>query len=68
MMHRVGWQGPRASSAIPFAWFVFDRDHRGPTVLQRISWAPTTESDSASSDLSFPPDLSIPVWLRRAGP
>jgi len=38
MMHRAGWQGPRASSSIPFAWFVFDRDHRGPIELRRISW------------------------------
>ena len=35
MMHRAGWQGPRASSSIPFAWFVFDR---GPIELRRISW------------------------------
>jgi hypothetical protein len=38
MMHRDGWTGPRASSAIPFAWFVFDRDHRGPATIDRISW------------------------------
>jgi hypothetical protein len=38
MMHRDGWTGPRASSAIPFAWFVWDRDHRGPTIVDRISW------------------------------
>jgi hypothetical protein len=37
MMHRDGWAGPRASSAIPFAWFVFDRDHHGATVIDRIS-------------------------------
>jgi hypothetical protein len=24
MMHRVGWAGPRATSSIPFAWFVWD--------------------------------------------
>jgi hypothetical protein len=38
MMHRDGWSGPRASSAIPFAWFVWDRDHRGPATMDRISW------------------------------
>lgn len=38
MMHRANWNGPRASSAMAFAWFCFDRDHRGPTVLNRISW------------------------------
>lgn len=36
MMHRDGWAGARASSAIPFAWFVWDRNHRGPAVLDRI--------------------------------
>jgi hypothetical protein len=37
MMHRDGWTGPRASGAMAFAWFVWDRDHRGPTVIDRIS-------------------------------
>jgi hypothetical protein len=38
MMHRVGWTGRRASSAIAFAWFIWQRDHDGPTTLRRISW------------------------------
>lgn len=38
MMHRDGWEGPKASSATPFAWFVWDRSHTGPTELRRISW------------------------------
>lgn len=38
MMHRDGWEGPKASSAVPFAWFVWDRDHKGPTELHRLSW------------------------------
>jgi hypothetical protein len=29
MMHRDGWAGPRASSAMAFAWFCWNRDHRG---------------------------------------
>lgn len=42
MMHRDG-QGiaPAArttSSALAFAWFAWDRRHRGPTTLHRISW------------------------------
>jgi hypothetical protein len=41
MMHRAGWDGPRASSATPFAWFVWDRAHRGPPELHRISWTET---------------------------
>jgi hypothetical protein len=38
MMHRDGWTGRRASSAIPFAWFVWERNHKGPTMIDRISW------------------------------
>ena len=35
-MHRAGWSGPRASSAVPFCWFVWRRDHVGPTAISRI--------------------------------
>jgi hypothetical protein len=40
MMHRDGWSGPRASSAMPFAWFIWDRnrDHDEPATLERITW------------------------------
>ena len=38
MMHRDGWEGPRATSTIPFAWFVWERDHTGPPTLHRLSW------------------------------
>jgi hypothetical protein len=38
MMHREGWTGPRASSAMPFAWFVWDRNHVGPATVDRIDW------------------------------
>jgi hypothetical protein len=37
MMHRSGWAGPKASSSIPFAWFVWDRNHAGPATINRIS-------------------------------
>jgi hypothetical protein len=37
MMHRDGWSGPRASSAVAYGWFCWDRDHRGPTTIDRIS-------------------------------
>jgi hypothetical protein len=38
MMHRDDWTGPRASSAIAFAWFYWNRNHHGPAVIDRISW------------------------------
>jgi hypothetical protein len=37
-MHRAGWTGPRTSSAIAYAWFVWNRGHRGPIEVRRISW------------------------------
>jgi hypothetical protein len=40
MMHRDGWTGRKASSAIAFAWFVFDREHSGPATIDRIRWTP----------------------------
>jgi hypothetical protein len=40
MMHRDGWTGPKVSNPTAFAWFVWDRDCIGPTVLNRISWEP----------------------------
>jgi hypothetical protein len=40
MMHRAGWDGPKASSAMAFAWFVWELGHRGPPELHRISWEP----------------------------
>ena len=39
LMHRDGWTGPRASSAIAFSWFSWSRDHHGPTTITRISWS-----------------------------
>lgn len=40
MMHRKGWDGPKASSAMTFAWFIWDRYHNGPTTIDRIFWEP----------------------------
>jgi len=41
MMHRDGWQGPKASSAMAFAWFIWDRAHTGPAILNRVSASET---------------------------
>lgn len=42
MMHRAGRGIKEAerhnSSALAFAWFIWDREHSGPTELRRISW------------------------------
>jgi hypothetical protein len=38
-MHRHGYDGPKHSnSGMAFAWFVWDREHKGPTELHRLSW------------------------------
>jgi hypothetical protein len=37
MMHRDGWTGPKASSATPFGWFVWERGYTGVPTLHRIS-------------------------------
>ncbi len=38
MMHREGWEGPKSTNTMAFAWFVWDKSHVGPTKLHRISW------------------------------
>jgi hypothetical protein len=38
MMHRKNWAGPKSSSAMPFAWFCWERGYSGPTTIDRISW------------------------------
>jgi len=36
MMHRHGWNGPRASNSICFAWFIWRRDWCGNPQIKRI--------------------------------
>ncbi len=38
MMHRDGWEGPRASSKSAFAWFCWRRGWTGLNSIKRISW------------------------------
>lgn len=40
MMHRDGWEGPKVTNPTAFAWFIWDREHCGPTELRRITWEP----------------------------
>jgi hypothetical protein len=35
-MHRYGWDGPRTSSSMCFAWFCWRHGWDGPTILDRI--------------------------------
>lgn len=48
-MHRAGYEGPRHSnSGMAFAWFIWDRNHQGPTTIERISWKPLSEVKEAA--------------------
>ena len=38
MMHRHGWEGNKASSAVAFCWMSWSNRHDGPTKAMRISW------------------------------
>lgn len=40
MLHRDGWEGPKATSTMAYAWFCFSWAHRGPAQIYRISWEP----------------------------
>ena len=56
MMHRDGWEGPKlTASVVPFAWFVWDRSHRGPAILNRLSWR---DAGAVGPRPAVPPGLS----------
>lgn len=55
MMHRDGWAGPKSSSAMAFAWYVWDRFHQGPTEMRRISY-PIAANDNVSRKKRKAPD------------
>jgi len=38
MMHRHGWQGPRASSNTCFAWFVWDERSEQKRIIDWFDW------------------------------
>jgi len=60
MMHRWSqgpdgvwreWQGKKATSAMPFAWFIFRRRHNAKkqgTAMKRISWKPHSRDPAQS--------------------
>lgn len=50
MMHREGWTGPKASSAIAFAWFTFIRGYDKPTIIDRISWVAANEAGRSDGE------------------
>ena len=47
MMHRDGWDGPKACSAMAFAWFVWDASHIGPTELRHFDWKQFDDAEAS---------------------
>jgi hypothetical protein len=43
MMHRHGWQGPRAPSNTCFAWFIWDRNAEQKRVIDWFDWKDTSD-------------------------
>jgi hypothetical protein len=50
MMHRDGWEGRKANSGMAFAWYVYERGHSGPTVIDRISWRAMAKREAFNND------------------
>ena len=38
MMHRNGWAGPKATSAVCHAWFIWQAGHQGPPAIHWFDW------------------------------
>jgi hypothetical protein len=53
-MHRHGWDGPKTGSMVPYAWFVFEREKNGPTLMDRISWEPLPVTPATSETAMLP--------------
>jgi hypothetical protein len=52
MMHREGWDGPKASSRMNTAWFVWERRDDGgygdETLMRRVDWTDYVDADARS--------------------
>lgn len=61
MMHRAGrgtMVAKTNSSAMAFAWFVWDRTHSGPTEMRRISWGTANLAETPGRDTAGQVELS----------
>ena len=66
MMHRAHWDGPKVSNPTALGWFVWDRNHRGPSTWDRISWTPTSDTKANASE-QFGQSPELPPRKSRAG-
>jgi hypothetical protein len=67
MMHRNGWEGPQASSALALSWLVWDQNHKGPTELHRISWGNEVEPPQEARRESWGEMWSRPFDFSKIG-
>ncbi len=49
MMHRDGWEGKKSTSNVDHAWFVFERSHIGPAVINHILWEPLEDQQACQN-------------------
>jgi hypothetical protein len=57
-LHRDGWEGKKAGNSVAYAWFVWDVNHRGPTLTKRIRW---TASRNAAAAKCYGCGLLLPA-------
>jgi hypothetical protein len=50
MMHRDGWEGPKAGSAVCHAWFVWDERHEGRPEIQWFDWKDHVRPEAANDN------------------
>jgi hypothetical protein len=62
-IHRHGHPGPHQSSPLALSWFVWEREHRGPIELRRVSCDSVFQEQRPE-----PHPLDIPTSLRRVAP
>jgi hypothetical protein len=55
MTHRDGWEGRKANSGMAFAWMVWERAHRGPAELRRLSWEDDRDARTVEAPSLIPP-------------
>lgn len=60
MMNRYGWEGPTLDKTMAaYAWFVFDANHKGPTIIDRISWLEIPKSPVIEKLIPDPNQMSL---------
>lgn len=52
MMHREGWDGPKATSSMDTAWFVWSRGHNGEPAIRWYDWKEICGDEPMACDAS----------------